>query len=299
MGEKWDKLWEEEGVPVNRELTEGDILEACKAYFAEHGKWPNNKSGDASKYFDFPITWGAIDRQVGSLYQLLIAQRFLREPQRVSEEGILEACKAYFAEHGKYPSAKSGDASKYFGFSITWGGISQQIGSLSQFLRRLKLRAPSAISDDAIRIGIQRYFEDFGKWPNNKSGDASKYFDFPITWSNIFQRTPREHYIPMQPKPKLSLEQLIRAITEYTSEHGQRPGTQSGDASKYFGQKETWGNVDKYLRIGAKGLPKGKSLARLATQEGFFGRGSLLKKSDIYEAAKKYHLREVHSDETI
>ena len=99
-------------------LTEEQVLAWADAYFAAHGKWPNESCGAVAGAQE---TWHGVDTALrkglrglppgSSLPRLLAEQRGLRNEQRLpplTEAKILAWADAYFAAHGKWPSERSG-----------------------------------------------------------------------------------------------------------------------------------------------------------------------------------------------
>ena len=111
-----------------------------KDYHEDHDKYPSVKSGDASKYIGFKITWVAINQSLDHGRRGLPGGSSLSKLRQkyslgsLTEDLIVKAMKNYHEEHGKYPSGKRGDASKYFGFKIAWSAINQCLKRDSQGL---------------------------------------------------------------------------------------------------------------------------------------------------------------------
>jgi hypothetical protein len=64
--------------------------------------------------------------------------------------------------------------------------------------------------------------------------------------------------------PPLTVEQVLQWVDAYRELHGAWPNRRSGEVAGSRGL--TWSAVDAALRVGARGLPWGGSLARLLTQ---------------------------------
>ena len=266
MGKAYDKLWEDLGVHVGAELSDEEIVAACKAYFAEHGKWPTNKAGDASRYFGFPITWMAVDQRIRSLYQFLIKQSLKAPPKELSNVDVLTACLTYKEAVGRWPIKTDGDASEYFGFQIDWSGISARIGSLAEFLVKQGLTAKRDITEEAILEACKAYFTEKGKYPAQGAGDASKWVGFPIAWAGIDQRVGGISNLLIKhgltKAVNLTTENILKACQDFRSATGKWPTAHSGDASKYFGFPITWKGINNqtqslHMFLIQQGMQKG------------------------------------------
>ena len=131
-GSSLSKLRQEHLTGIETGLTEDLIVKAMKDYFEDHANHPSDKSGDASKYIGFKITWRAVDARLreggrglprGSSLSKLRQEHLTGIETFLTEDLIVQAMKDYHEEHSKHPSVKSGDASKCFGFKITWASV--------------------------------------------------------------------------------------------------------------------------------------------------------------------------------
>ena len=81
-------------------------------------------------------------------------------------------------------------------------------------------------------------------------------------------------------KPNLTVEMIKNAILKYREANGgQCPHFKCGDATEYFGFEETWGNVDKALQRGSRGLEGGSSLSKF-----LFAHGMKVRKEEPVKA---------------
>lgn len=259
-------------VQVNPTVTDKEIVAACVAYHKKAGRWPSAKSGDASKLFKFPITWGGIDRRVGSIHGFMVKQGLKEKSRELSDETILLACLAYRAAHGVFPTKDRGDATQWFGFHITWMGIDFRTGSLSRFMVNHGLKGKTATNrpitvapEEKIKAACLAYYKEMGQWPHARSGDASKWLGFQIDWSGInlrvgglpkflFKQGLKASFDPIP----LTDEEIIAACLAYRKEMGRLPSAERGDASKWVGFKITWMGIE--ARVG--------SLAKFMTRHG-------------------------------
>ena len=302
-------------------LTEEIIVKAMKDYHEEHGKYPSQLSGDASKYAGFKITWKAINSCLrqgnrslpgGSSLAQLRKEYITGKETPLIEDLIVKAMKDYHEEHGKYPVAnRSGDASKYIGFKITWTAINTCLkkglrglpkGSSLAQLRKEYITGEKPLTEDFIVKAIKSYYEEHGKYPSCESGDASKYIGFKITWSAIdtclreglrglpggstLAQLKQDYNLGIE--PDLTEDLIVKAIKDYFEEHDKYPPCSSGDASKYIGFKITWLAIDRCLRDGNRGLPGGSSLFKLR-KEYNLGIEPDLTEEIIVKAMKDYH----------
>lgn len=252
MSKAWDKIWEDLGVRVDTSLTDEEILAACIAYRDDTGNLPTTESGDASKYAGFPIQWSGVNARVRG-FPAFYLKHGLRENRNLSDSEILGACQTYYAETGRFPTANSGDASKWVGFPITWGGVGCRIGGLESFLVANNLTKPKEISDLTILTAIKEYQFETGNLPSTDSGNATRYFGFNITWRGVHNRlgSLSDFLVKRGLKDDTHLPDtlVIQACQKYHTETGRFPTAKSGDASRYLGFKFTWIGVDR--RVGS------------------------------------------------
>ena len=124
------------------------IVLACHAFHEAHGRWPTCASGDAEPYIGVPIHWSGIDRQLrakGSSLSAVKKAHGLVAPEGLSKDAILGACKAFYADQGRWPSNNSGRADQWAGRALTWASINHRLvrlgeGGLSKFLDGLGIK---------------------------------------------------------------------------------------------------------------------------------------------------------------
>ena len=171
----------------------------------------------------------------------------------LTEEQIAEAVIAFREKTGRYPTAESGDASKYLG----------------------------SLTNEKVAKAIKLFHSENGFYPTPSSGEASKYFGDQTSWMAIdaalkkgFRGLPGgstlvKEVAKSSVKISFSTQLIADAMEAYHKEHGKHPVQGSGDASKYFGFKTTWAAVNESLRCGYRGLPGGSSLAMLRSEKEF------------------------------
>jgi hypothetical protein len=209
--------------------TEESIALAMDRSRVRTGLWPSSLSEDASKDFGWPESWSLVDcwlRNRGSSVRKFRESRFgigqlSKNSAAISESPlddakILAAADAYADDHGGLPTDKSGDASKYFGFQITWAQV-----------------------QSAIRLGYRGLpgGDTFSRFLARHRLDRLSY-----TRGRLINRRP------------LSETSLLAAVDAFQSEHGRCPRQKDGDASKFFGQQETWAGVIAAHGLGGRGL---------------------------------------------
>jgi len=188
--------------PLNMPL----VKKAISSFYKEHGIHPNGASGDATAYFGYSETWGAVQSALKKGYRGLPGGKTLvevaiqmglhqkREP--LTKAILRRAIHKFYDEHGFPPTAESGDATAYFGYQVMWRTIDSCIrygnrglskgGSLAQVVRDMKLRlVKPPLSEEIVGQAISSFRSDHGKIPHEKSGDATAYFGYPETWSAV------------------------------------------------------------------------------------------------------------------
>lgn len=285
-----------------RKLTPDEVVRAVLKYAEKHGgRIPTGTSGDASEEFGFCETWAKVDkagrnggRGLPKGFTLRVAAteaNLIQHKPLLTKERVLSAVAAYFADHGKHPNLNSGDAANYFGFPTTWAavtnaGLSGARGlpkgfSLLQAAYELGIATEKPkLSPEMVRNAVQKYFEEHGVRPTQRSGEASKWFGFEETWLCVEQAgrqgcrgLPKGLTLAqvaqelglISEEPGLSPSIVLDAVRRFAEEHGgETPFHTSGDASSYFGYPETWRRVNDAGRLGARGLPKKFTLREAA-----------------------------------
>jgi len=195
------------------------------------------------------------------------------------------------ANGGRNPTARSSDATPYFGFSKTWSSVNytlnQSRSSLAVFLvdHGFVERKPD-LTVEVVKEAIVKFREaNEGKNPTLISGDATPYFGFTEKWADIHDclRHGRRGFTGrsslavflvehgfIEPKPDLTVEMVKEAVVKFRAENdGKNPSFTSGDATPYFGYPDTWSCISQCLSGGHRGLPGGSSLRRFLIEHGF------------------------------
>ena len=105
-------------------------------------------------------------------------------------ETVRAGIRSHYREHGKVPSALSGDAEPHLGYRTTWSAVNgwartRGHGSLAQLCRNLGLGAQADHDVASIRAGIERYREEHRGYPSQRSGDATRYVGYRTSWRAI------------------------------------------------------------------------------------------------------------------
>jgi superfamily II DNA or RNA helicase len=214
-------------------LTEDLIFKAALCYHNRVGESPNDRSGDATEDFGFPITWNAVGKALrggfcglpgGSSLDQFLALKGLKTTlqDKILNNGLIVKAAIHYRDRtlGKIPNGKSGDASEDFGFPETWGAVNQ---ALSTGLRGL-------------------------------SGGSSLCKLFVLYGLTL--------------EKQLTDDLVMEAMKRHQDRTGRIPGVRSGDATEDFGFPETWIAVNGALRYGSRGLPGGSSLSKLWKSRG-------------------------------
>lgn len=162
------------------------------------------------------------------------------------------------------------------------------------------------LTEEEILTWAEAHFKRSGKWP---SPTAAPIEEAPeLTWRGVdaalqyggrglpggsslsrllADRTGRR---VRPPRPLLTIEQILTWADSYFARAGRYPTVASGTIEGTSG--ESWSGVDRALSQGLRGLPGGKSLARLlAEQRGVSGSSprSTLSEEAIFNWAEAYY----------
>jgi len=230
-------------------------------------------------------------------------------PPSLTLANIKKAILAYLEETGKRPTQFSGDASKWFGFAITWAGVRSKLYyggkdipenySLYKLCVDLGLASGrNNLTPDKVQKALIAYTKEKGSPPLIKLEDASEWFGFPITWKTVDQRLrdgwgglPGGSSLPQLCRElglitcgkDLTKKKTKKAIRAYFKETGKAPSMEHGDATKWLGFKITWKMADYRVR-----RLFGKSLYNLCLEMGLATYGKNLTLNKIREAIQAY-----------
>ena len=281
-------------------LDEGTILAWADAYDHRHGRWPSRQSGAISE--SDGDTWGGIDIALrrgfrglppgSSLSKLLQKRRAKTNPAlrpTLTEDWILTMARGYYFMYGAYPNRTSGAASARF--DLTWGAIDAALrngtgglpggSSLSRLLKEQcgvrNVRDLPPYTIEQIMEWVDSHYARKGEYPTRISGSIRE--EPGETWSAVNSALahgrrglPGGSSLPrllaerrgvrnVQGLPKLTDEQILAWADAYNGRHGVYPNVRSGPVEGAEG--ETWYKIHESLRLGLRGLPKGRSLLKL------------------------------------
>jgi hypothetical protein len=177
---------------MTAQFTEEIIVKAARIHKERTG-WSPNKYSGPTEDFGFTKSWEAANqwlRKRGTtLKQFLVLKGVCPEQPPWTMEMIEIALRMYHADVNAIPTAKTGNATKYFGFETTWAAANQALRnrrtSLYIFSATLGLVNPNPPwSKDLILDAAVRYFARMRKRPSHVSGDATKDFGYPTRWNN-------------------------------------------------------------------------------------------------------------------
>jgi hypothetical protein len=281
-------------------LTPGQVLAWADAHHARTGAWPRKNSGPVA---DAPgEAWGPIDQALlvgvrglpggSSLARLLAAERGVRNPAavpRLWRWEILVWADNHHARTGRWPTAESGPVKEAPG--ERWSAVDTALragtrglpggDSLARLLaRRRSRRNPAALPPltTAVILGwADAHHARTRDWPGRDSGLVA---DAPgETWSAIDRALqsgrrglPGGSSLPQLLEagrgvrntaavPPLTPGQILGWADQHHEHTGRWPTAGSGRVAGVSG--ETWSAVAAALETGARGLPRGGSLAKL------------------------------------
>lgn len=299
------KLCEELELVIGKvDLSIEDIKFAVSEYIKDNKILPTKSSGDASMYFDGQENWSAIDSALSGGWRGLNTSITLRslcqdmgliQDSRISRKNVIDAITIYKDENGKCPTSSSGDATKYFGFNTNWSivyqafargsveGVEDGLGFIEFMVKNNLKDNKGEFNLEIVKNAILEFYDETKSCPVERSGDATKYFGFKITWKIVEKRLRQKlcglrEQTSLQSlcielglkvvKPQLSNDIIIMAIKKYYDENSFYPTQRSGDATKYFGFQETWASVSSALFSGTRGLKANQSIFSLRQNMG-------------------------------
>jgi len=285
-------------------LTKRRIRKAIRAFHKDHGRHPGGRDGDASAYFGYPETWGAVAKALrygsrGIRHSTTLAREAkdmgLTKPL-LTEEIVKEAIRAFYAKHVHHPNAKSGDASAYFGYPTNWMNLEADLrlglrglpGNTCLFALAcemgLAVDKPD-LTQEIVEDAIRSFHKEHGTRPTLNNGDATAYFGYQETWAAIetalrngCRGLPSNKSLKRLSqglglgKMNLTQEIVEEAVRAFHKDHGRHPRVHEGDATAYFGYQETWRSVNAALSEGLRGLQGGITLSKLAKRMGLVSR---------------------------
>jgi hypothetical protein len=312
-------------------LTEEQILAWADAHYQETGRWPTKDAGPVAGTVD--ETWAAVDAALvagtrglpggSSLARLLAKHRGVRNPKGLpplTVEQILAWADLHYQRTGTWPAHPSGPVPEAPG--ETWGGIHEALAkghrglpggsSLARLLSDHRgVRNQAALPpfmEEQILSWADAHHARTGQWPNRNSGPiaggagdtwfavdkalARGYRGLPGGSSLARFLAARRGVRNIHSLPRLTPEQILAWADAHRERTGSWPNNDSGPVAA--APDETWAAIDMALRMGARGLPSGSSLARLLAQErGTRNRKALppFTEEQILAWADAYHTR--------
>lgn len=222
----------------------------------------------------------------------------LRGKVPLSEEAILTAARAFYAQHGRIPT-------KYFNAPVpglsdeTWVGIDLALSkglrglaggtSLSVLLAPMRkelgiLRSSEkqTLSEKQVLAASIKYFRATGQFPNQKTtdsvpgmpGETWTILDTALRDGNrglpggsslsILTKAARDKVglVKKHEKGELTVKQILAAGSEYLSVNGKIPTVETSDGVPGL-PNETWIGINSALHRGLRGLPNGSSLSKV------------------------------------
>ncbi len=287
-----------------RPLSISEILRWVGIYRQATGKWPTKASGGiVGSPFE---TWHRVDTALragtrglpgGSSLAQLLAQRYgvrnLKQLPPLSIEQILAWADEHYHRTGSWPAPDSGAIAG--SGNEKWSGIDNALrlglrklaggASLAKLLaehrgvRNRKQLPP--LTENMILAWADLHFKRTGQWPTARSGPVA---DAPgETWlaADMALRHGRRRLpggsslaLLLADKrsarniwslPNLTIPQVLGWADAWHARTGKWPTLDAGPISESNG--DTWLAVNKALKKGSRGLPKGRSLAELLAVE--------------------------------
>jgi hypothetical protein len=301
------------------------VKDIIQQYYSKYGKIPHLRLDGYIEFLPYKETWSCIDNalrygsrgivQKTSLGKLFIELGLKSEKQQLSIEIVKNAILEFHNEAKTCPTLNSGDATKYFGFEITWNAVNQRLTnklggieeetSLGKLCIELGLKSEAQqISIEIVKNAILEFHNETKTCPTKRSGDATKYFGFEITWAAVNDRlnyklggieeetSLGKLCIELGLKSEtqqISIEIVKNAILEFHNETKTCPTTNSGEAEEYFGFQITWMAVDKRLRNKLCGIEEESSLGKLFIELGLKSEIQQISIEIVKNAILKFH----------
>jgi hypothetical protein len=295
-------------------LTEDQILEWVDAHHDRVGEWPGLESGiipeapgETWKAINHALRLGSRSLSGGSsIAKLLEEKRGVRNLSNVpslTEEQILAWSDEQFERTGEWPKVKAeaihgapGETWSAINVSLELGGRGLPGGSsLAKLLDKHRgvrnIKGLPPLTKEQILVWADEYQGRTGEWPKMTAGAIPQCpGETWMTVQNALQKglrglsggsslaqllaKHREVRNRMDPPP-LTLGQVLAWADAAFQRTGQWPNQYSGPIME--SPEETWAGVNFALKLGTRGLPGGRSLAQiLSDQRGVRNRGELL-----------------------
>ncbi|MEX0612898.1 MAG: hypothetical protein WD229_12330, partial [Pirellulales bacterium] len=280
------------------------ILAWADGWLERTGRWPEAESGDipATNGEKWSKVDGALRNGLrglpdgSSLARLLAKHRGKRNPSQVPPltiKRILAWADAHHARTGRWPRLESGPIAEAPGETWTAVGIALYRGSrglpggstLPRLLagrRGVRLLGDwPPLSEKQVLRWADAHHRRTGHWPTLKSGpieDAPGEIWLRLDWalrygrrglprgSTLSRLLARRRGVVKQHRrlPPLTIEQILGWADAHCTRTGRWPNHKSGRIAE--APSETWGRIYLALKEGRRGLPGGRSLARLLAE---------------------------------
>jgi hypothetical protein len=286
-------------------LSYDQILSWADAHFATSGRWPTS---DLTPVTAAPgETWHGIQQalHVGlrglpggmSLARLLDAHRRTRRSP-LTLESIRAWAVAHHRATGLWPTPRSGAVAGARG--EYWNTINKALQrgtrglpggtTLARLLGAIRDKEPRPrrpkLTIEQVQAWAKTHHAATGQWPKAASGTIPQAPG--ETWETIdnalragSRGLPREMGLAslirrafdptVGVRPDLSVDRILAWANAHRAATGRWPAPASGAISGAPGER--WGNIDKALRNGSRGLPGGSSLSKLLTSHRGVTRG--------------------------
>jgi superfamily II DNA or RNA helicase len=294
-------------------LTEEQILVWADAHHQRTGEWPGLESGiiqeapgETWKGINHSLRLGSRSLSGGSsIAKLLEEKRGVRNLSNLpvlTEEQILAWADEQFQSTGEWPKVKAesingapGETWSAINVSLELGGRGLPGGSslaklLAKHRRVRNIKGLPPLTERQILVWADEHHGRTGEWPKMTSGAIPQCPG--ETWmmvQNALQKglrglpggsslaqllaKHREVRNRVDP-PRLTVEQVLAWADAAFQRTGQWPNQYSGPIME--SPEETWAGVNYALKVGTRGLPGGRSLAQiLSDQRGVRNRGEL------------------------
>jgi len=182
-----------------------------------------------------------------------------------SSEAIEKGVRKFHKRHNRAPVSREGDATFYIGYSTNWNAVNSWLrnhdyGTLPQFCKEKGFLKKPRHTPRSLKKAFYAFFEETGRAPSDKDGDATLYVGIHTTWALVgnwlslnghtglraFARKTGVHQAAIDFK----LEIIKKGIVQFHAERGCTPrpyiyGT--SDAAPYVGYPTNWTAVNSWL----------------------------------------------------
>ena len=274
-------------------LSEKQIIEAAKEYYAKYRKWPNQHSEEPVPGLPND-SWNSIDaagfqglRGLEPGRTLSVITKHLKNEQLLSEEIIIKAANAYFKKWGEWPNRRSLNPVPGLP-NESWAGIESTCHHGYRGLKKgrtlSKILAPhtgktnrgAPLTEDIIVKAAKAYFKIHKRWPSQNSPEPVPGMP-GNSWDAINSaghkglrgllkgRTIAAITAPLKnahTREKLSEGKIKAAADRFFKQHGKWPTKNTKEPVPGM-PEETWQGIDACGLRGSRGLLKGQTLSKI------------------------------------